>query len=104
MIDAKIAKMCTDIIKFHEVEETKLLIKSNYSIGWSLLKEQIENSRGYSIDVKQAEVLASFSDNKYWDSDRIYLALMSLGFKVKFSYSSNPDNERWIIVWKHVGE
>jgi len=102
MIDAESANLRTRAIKLHIREKTKIQIRENYSAGWALLQGKIQDSPEYEIIVEQKRLMESFSDNPYWTVNKITFALGDLGYKIKFSCSSNPDNERWFVSWKGI--
>jgi hypothetical protein len=100
MIIPKEAKAVTKLNKRIRRNLALKYIDSHPSIGWDRLRDQIEASIYYSIVLSETAILASFSDNENWNKNTIHNTLMNLGFKVDFSCSSSPVNERWTIKWK----
>ena len=100
MITPKEARAVTKLNKRSRQNLALKYIDSHPSVGWTRLQDQIEASNYYSVILSEIDILASFSDNDSWNKNAIHNILMELGFKVDFSCSSSPVNERWTIKWK----
>jgi len=99
MIAANEAKVITDRRMEDAIQRAKTEVRDNSSSGWEVLLECIVEAPGPEIEFHETKIRELFSDNIYWTTNRVHSTLMVLGYKVKFSHSSNPANERWFISW-----
>ena len=99
MIAANEAKVITNRRVEDNITKAKIEVRENPSIGWQKMLEYIVEADGYEITLHEVSIKELFSDNLYWTTTRIQAILYTLGYKTKFSCSSNPANERWFISW-----
>ena len=103
MIDAKAAFSITRRVLDDEIYKAKQLINLKHSGGWIILERRISDVAGYELIIHERDLLSPFTDNNYWTKDRVHRTLLDLGYEVNFSFSSNPENERWTISWQSAG-